>query len=382
MLTSALKTNKSTFTFLEFFAGSGLVTYALKNHFKAVWANDIDEKKATIYTANHGNKYFQLGDISNIQGNDLPEVDLAWASFPCQDLSLAGLSAGINGQRSGMVWEWLRVLDEMSDKPSLLVAENVEGLISSNKGDHYRVLHEALRIRGYKVGAIMLDAARWVPQSRPRIFVIALKREIMIPDELVSEEPTWLHTKAIAKVGVTLEDWVWWNMPVPPSRKSSLSDIIEWEAPCDHNQISERNISLINDRHLDKFLTGEVVVAPGYKRTRNGKQVLELRFDGIAGCLRTPGGGSSRQYLVINHNGKVQTRLLTVRETARLMGAPETYKLPGTYNDGYKAMGDAVSAPVAKYLAKHLLVKLAIVASNYALEGAYNNVRGTLKPII
>ena len=98
---------------------------------------------------------------------------------------------------------------------------------------------------------------------------------------------------------------------------------------------------------------------PAYKRTRNHKQVLEVRFDGIAGCLRTPNGGSSRQNIVIADDGILRTRLLTVREAARLMGAPDSYELPGNYNDGYRAMGDAVAVPVASFLAKELLAPLA-----------------------
>jgi DNA (cytosine-5)-methyltransferase 1 len=58
-------------------------------------------------------------------------------------------------------------------------------------------------------------------------------------------------------------------------------------------------------------------------------------------------------------DGKLATRLLTVKETARLMGAPGKYKIPGSYNDGYKAMGDAVAVPVARHLAAHLLLPIA-----------------------
>ena len=106
-------------------------------------------------------------------------------------------------------------------------------------------------------------------------------------------------------------------------------------------------------------------VFPGYRRTRNGKQVLELRFDNVAGCLRTPEGGSSRQVVVIHdEQGMLNTRLLTVRETARLMGVPDSYKIPGSYNDGYKAMGDAVAVPVVKWLARHLLDPLCRIATN------------------
>ena len=110
-------------TFLEFFAGSGLVAQGLKRHFKAAWANDICEKKAAVYTANHAKKHFHLGSISDVRGADLPLAQLSWASFPCQDLSLAGLTAGIHGERSGLVWEWLRIMDEMAEYPPVMVAK-------------------------------------------------------------------------------------------------------------------------------------------------------------------------------------------------------------------------------------------------------------------
>ena len=87
--------------------------------------------------------------------------------------------------------------------------------------------------------------------------------------------------------------------------------------------------------------------------------MLELRFDDVAGCLRTPEGGSSRQVLVLRQGTDLKTRLLTARETARLMGAPDSFKLPGSYNDGYRAMGDAVAVPVAKWIARYLLAPLA-----------------------
>lgn len=349
--------------YLEFFAGSGLVAQGLKNSFTPVWANDIDAKKAAVYTANHSKKHFHLGSISDFSGTDLPSASLAWASFPCQDLSLAGLAGGIDGRRSGLVWEWLRIIDEMGENaPPILVAENVLGLVSAAGGAHYRKLHSALAQRGYRVGAMLLDAVYFVPQSRPRIFVVAARRDQPIPAGLVSATPTWAHPESLCKAAAGLDDWVWWHLPLPPARKKNLSDLIEFDAQYANAESDGRNIALISPKHVELLKAipkKELVVAPGYKRTRNGKQVLELRFDNVAGCLRTPSGGSSRQLLVIRKNGKLQSRLLTVRETARLMGAPESYKIPGSYNDGYKAMGDAVAVPVAKWLATNLLLPLA-----------------------
>lgn len=353
--------------FLEFFAGSGLVAEGLSGYFQVAWANDICAKKAKVYTANHGDAHLHLGSISEVNGTDLPATPLAWASFPCQDLSLAGLTEGIHASRSGLVWEWLRIIDEMPSAPPVLVAENVIGLVSVDGGEHYRVLHQALVKRGYVVGAMMLNAAKWVPQSRPRIFVVAVKAGAPIPPELVSVSPNWLHSEAICKVANELDGWIWWRMPTPPLRKQNLSDIIEWDASFAASATETRNLELISPRHrkvLECIPDDKPFVAPGYRRTRNGKQTLELRFDNLAGCLRTPEGGSSRQLVVIKQNGKLHSRLLTVREAARLMGAPESYKLPGSYNDGYKALGDAVAVPVAAWLAKHLLFPLVKAVSN------------------
>ena len=348
-------------TALDFFSGSGLVTYGLRKDFSVSWANDICPKKADVYTTNHSDEHFHLADVTKVKGKDLPKASLSWASFPCQDLSLAGMLSGIKSKRSGLVWEWLRVMDEMSSRPPLLVAENVVGLVASRKGEDYKELHNALVQRNYRVGAIMLDAARWVPQSRKRIFVVAVDKGVRIPRKLTDFDPNWLHPAAVERAASGLPDWIWWKMPVPPKREKNLADVITRDAACQPPAVAAKNLSIVPARHK-RMLTNGVDVAAGYKRTRQGCQVLELRFDGLAGCLRTPQGGSSRQYLVLRQDKKLCTRLLTIRELARLMGAPETYKLPGSYNDGYWAMGDAVAVPVAEYLSKHLLKPLAKVA--------------------
>lgn len=345
--------------FLDFFAGSGLVSHALRPYFRSAWANDICPKKAAVFAANHENTSFDLCSITEINGKFLPSCILSWASFPCQDLSLAGNIKGIRAKRSGLVWEWLRVMDEMAKSPPILTAENVAGLISANSGINYKELHAALLERGYKIGALLLDAAHWLPQSRPRIFVVAVANSIPIPNNLVSSCPTWAHSPIIEKIANDLDGWIWWKLPKPDKRISKLSDLIDFSLPYHDEIISEKNIAMIPPAHMQKLRECGLKVVPGYKRIRNKKQVLELRFDETAGCLRTPSGGSSRQYLVINYDNQWRTRILSPREAARLMGAPDAFKLPGSFNDGYKAMGDAVAAPVASYLAKHLLSPLA-----------------------
>jgi DNA (cytosine-5)-methyltransferase 1 len=100
-----------------------------------------------------------------------------------------------------------------------------------------------------------------------------------------------------------------------------------------------------------------------YKRTRldengNRAQRAEIRFDDLAGCLRTPVGGSSRQSIMIVEGNKVRSRLLSPREAARLMGLPESYKLPENYNEAYHLSGDGVAVPVVRFLAAHVLEPL------------------------
>lgn len=347
--------SSAPWTMHEFFAGSGLVAYGLKGMFSPIWANDISEQKAAVYEANFGLDHFQLGNIADVQGNKLPFAHLSWASFPCQDLSLAGTLGGIHASRSGLVWEWLRVLDEMDQKPQILSLENVSGLLSTNGGDNYRALHMALVERGYRCGAIVLNASCFVPQSRPRVFVIAVQHNCTIPIGLRGEGPCWLHNKAASELGRSLPSWIWWQTEKPPRRKKSLKDIVEDGVPFDKDSV----LRLVPARHQIKLDQHDAVYATGYRRTRHGEQQLELRFDGIAGCLRTPEGGSSKQYLVVKKNGETHARLLTVREAARLMGAPDSFLLPGSYNDGYKAMGDAVAMPVAQFIGERFLIKIA-----------------------
>jgi len=359
---------------LDFFAGSGLVRVGLEPDFRTMWANDNCPKKAAVYAANFGSDDFFLGDIEDVKGTKLPETELAWASFPCQDLSLAGNLQGMKaGTRSGLFWEWIRVLDELEEagkRPRILVAENVVGFLVADEGAHFRAAYDALRKRGYRAGAVVLDARDFLPQSRPRAFLIAVGEEIGL-EGLVQPGPSEaFHTPGVVRASAAVRDreWVWWALPLPNERAPRFEDLCERDAPCDPPARIESLRDLLSPLNRDKLeaalASARFLVGTGYKRTRpvQGKkrqQRLELRFDGIAGCLRTPEGGSSRQMVVIVERGKVRTRLMTVRECARLMGAPESFELPGSYNDGYRAMGDAVAVPVTRWLSRHILAPLA-----------------------
>jgi DNA (cytosine-5)-methyltransferase 1 len=349
-------------TFVDFFAGSGLVTQGAKYACVPVWSNDICPKKAAIYTANHGTDHFQLGSVEFVRGDAIPKGDIVWASFPCQDLSLAGKMGGLAASRSGLFWEWLRVLDEMPVKPAVIALENVVGLLSANGGEDFRLLYQALRERSYKVGPMLLDARLWVPQSRPRVFVVAVQ-DHMDTTRFEDNGPNWLHPEPVRKAIAPLDHIIFWSMPRPTRRPKALADIIDWDAPEFDKKRATALFSLIAPKHkalLDRHPQTHRAVFPGYRRTRQGKQVLELRFDGLSGCLRTAEGGSSCQFILLHDAGNWKARLITPREAARLMGAPERYRLSRSYNESYNAMGDAVVVPVVKHLVDHLLSPLAL----------------------
>ena len=161
-------------------------------------------------------------------------------------------------------------------------------------------------------------------------------------------------------MGLALPDWIWWKAQQPPQRETSVNDILDFNLPYDKDNV----LSLIPPHHREELTVYTNCVATGYRRVRSGKQCLELRFDGLAGCLRTPEGGSSKQFVIVKHDSELHARVLSPREAARLMGAPDSFNLPGTYNNAYKAMGDAVALPVASFVGKSFLMPLAEVIYN------------------
>ncbi len=209
-----------------------------------------------------------------------------------------------------------------------------------------------------------------MPQSRPRAFLVAIGEEVD-PAGLSQPAPSApFHPDGLIRSAETLADstWLWWALPSPVDHPPAFAEICERDAPCDapeKTRALEQLLSPVNRRKLKTVLdAGGSFVGVGYRRTRpdaHGRSVqrLEIRFDGVAGCLRTPEGGSSRQVVMIVDRGRLRTRLMTVRECARLMGAPDSFDVPGSYNDGYRAMGDAVVVPVTSWIARHLLAPLA-----------------------
>jgi DNA (cytosine-5)-methyltransferase 1 len=382
----------SQFTFYEFFAGGGMARAGLGSRWQCLFANDFDFKKGATYCANWKDDVLRVADVRSLGAADIPgRADLSWASFPCQDLSLAGGGAGLKGERSGTFWPYWSLIKSLAATgraPSVLVLENVCGTLTSHGGKDFRAICQALSSAGFRYGALVMDAALFVPQSRQRLFIVGVRQDVAIPAELIGDDgvETW-KTRALSRAysNLTPRDraaWIWWRMPPPPPHNTSFADLIEDE-PADvawHSK--EQTASLLakmSDVNLAKVeaakKTGRRLVGSVYKRTRSNAagekiQRAEVRFDDIAGCLRTPAGGSSRQLILVVKGERVRSRLMSARETARLMGLSDDYQLPENYNEAYHLTGDGVAVPVVRHLATYLLEPLLSHADRVARAAA------------
>jgi DNA (cytosine-5)-methyltransferase 1 len=375
------------YTFLEFFAGGGMARAGLGDSWRCLFANDFDEMKVWTYARNWGSSDIRHGDVASLTVSDLPAtlVDLAWASFPCQDLSLAGSYRGLGCERdnaltrSGTFWPFWKLMRSLVDAgaaPRTIVLENVFGCLTSHGGKDFAAIASALSDSEYKFGAAVINASHFVPQSRPRVFFIAVRQGETIPSFLIAHGPQecW-HPAALvqAYAGTTTEakrNWVWWNIAKPETRRSVFADVIEenptgvkWHAPTHTSYLLQLMSPLNREKVASVMGSGTRTVGAVYRRTRPDehgvkRQRAEVRFDNIAGCLRTPVGGSSRQSILVVQGKTVRSRLLSPREAARLMGLRDDYELPVRYNDAYHVCGDGVCVPVVRHIAAHILEPL------------------------
>jgi len=355
-------------TAYEFFAGGGLAGLGLSG-IDTVFANDMDAAKGRAFAANHPDIPFRLSDVWLLTPADLPGApDMAWASSPCQDVSLAGARGGLEAGRSGAFWGFWKLIQGLAAEdrtPRVIVLENVIGLLTSGQGKDFAAVCTAMAEAGYRVGALEMDAAHWLPQSRPRLFVVAIRGEA--PEAVGPAGP--FHSPRLiaahARLPQTVRDaWAWWALPVPSRRNLDLATMLEPDEAVGWLDDSEAILALAAPLHRARVeaavASGARTVGAAYRRVRvegaRKVQRLEIRFDGLAGCLRTPAGGSSRQYVVVCDGGRARVRRLTGREAARLMGVSDDYVLPSSESAALKLMGDAVAVPVVRALTQGLLL--------------------------
>jgi DNA (cytosine-5)-methyltransferase 1 len=353
--------------FAEFFAGIGLARLALEAAgWRCAVANEIDPKKCAIYAQNFPAADLIQGDIRDLSLDDVAGArDLWWASFPCIDLSLAGNRRGLAGEHSGTYWPFvdlLKVAATTGVAPARLIIENVTGFLSSAGGADLAQALAALSGCGYYYDMIVLDARWFAPQSRPRLFILAERRD-GVTNSLLPCRPlefaTPLRPAAVRRFVDSHPQLAWAHFVAPPLPElgPQLRDVIEsdrsdlrwWSAEATTKLLDA--MSPVNRARLTAMLaTARTEYGTVYRRVRGGNTMTELRWDGLAGCLRTPRGGSSKQFLLEAGDGRVRVRNLTIRECARLQGVPDSFAFDVPENQAWFGLGDAVCVPAVRWL--------------------------------
>lgn len=364
--------------FAEFFAGIGLAGEALKQSgWSFVYANDIDPKKFEIFAANHADSdCFQIEDIwntDNIVDRLGKSPILATATFPCIDLSLAGNWKGFEGSHSSTFFGFVEVLKSLGEQgPKIILVENVTGFLSSQGGKDFQTAVTALSDLGFWMDAFVLDAKMFVPQSRQRVFLVAIHKSIDSPllvrqqgsGQLVDLWSAALEDGGTVRPKALLElmrrtplatGWVATPIRQPEKNAYCLSEVLdqdedqEWWSKAEVDKHYDK-LSDLHRRRIDELLRSKThYIATGYRRKRDGSTKLEVRFDGLAGCLRTPRGGSARQIVVMTSNGKLKIRWMSPIEYARLQGAGQYTMLPNDRQMLF-GFGDAVCVPVIAWI--------------------------------
>lgn len=372
-------------TFCEFFAGIGLMHEALRaTGWQLLYANDIDAKKRAMHAGHFGDDpRYHEGDVwatsevvERIEGTPF----LATASFPCTDMSLAGKRQGFQGAESGALFGFLQVVEQLAERrPRMLLLENVTGFLTARDGHDFAAAASHLDQLDYLLDALVLDARYFVPQSRPRLFLIAYHASLSPSPCLIHRDPSrflddpWRQAvdrsdrirppnllRTLDQL-VNSARWATVDSGNPPQATYQLLDVVDLDANqawWDNAELT-RHTAMFHDRHREKIAAmqaaaDQTFAMTGYRRMRAGKQRLEVRFDGVAGCLRTPRGGSAKQIVIVVDRGELRMRWMTPREYARLQGAPD-FVLPDNTIQGLFGFGDAVCVPAIRWIDQQIL---------------------------
>ncbi|NLE45180.1 MAG: DNA (cytosine-5-)-methyltransferase [Chloroflexi bacterium] len=359
-------------TVAEYFAGIGLVRMGLQEHgWQVVFANDISGKKYEMYEDFFPDaaRHYVIGDIFDLDPDIIPCATLATCSFPCIDLSVAGNMGGvIDGGHSSAFWGFTRILSAQgSSAPPLILVENVPGWLYSNKGKDFRITVQALNSLGYACDVFLLDALRFTPQSRLRVFLVGTRLPVNCTGvEMILTRSKALLSDRLRRSLIANKDlrWFYNEMPEPPPlRKGGLSELIEPLADTDDRWWTDdevaRHLAMMTDSHRERVQrlaqSARLTYRTFYRRRRQGQQRAEVRHDDLSGCLRTAVGGSGKQSLVKAGRGEIKMRVMSPREYARLQGVPDVYPIRASGVQALTGFGDAVCVPAIAWIAEHVL---------------------------
>lgn len=329
------------FDFVDLFAGIG----GLRSPFeeiggRCVFTSEWDSYAQRTYIANFPSSHEIKGDITRIKEREVPNHDVLLAGFPCQPFSIAGVSKknalgrahGFDDETQGtLFFDVKRILKHK--RPRAFLLENVKNLRSHDKGRTFDVILRSLRDDlGYSVHYRVIDGAHFVPQHRERILIVGFKTPVAF-------------------------DWSILNLPA--KKTHTLREILhrpdgtEPEIVSDGDRFFDHKKNRVNSKytltdHLWSYLQA---YAKKHEAKGNGFGFGLVKPDDISRTLSARYFKDGSEILVYQ-GSKKNPRRLTPRECARLMGFPDTYKIPVSDTRAYKQFGNAVVVPVIREVAR------------------------------
>jgi DNA (cytosine-5)-methyltransferase 1 len=331
-----LPTDADTFTFIDLFAGIGGIRQGFQSTGgRCVFTSEWNEYSKKTYIANFGDDHTIVGDIVPYPAEDIPDHDVLLAGFPCQPFSIAGVSKknamgrphGFECTTQGtLFFDVARII--ATKRPKAFLLENVKNLLSHDKGNTFKIILQTLREElGYDVQYKVIDGKSWVPQHRERIIIVGFRE----------------------KTGFSFDDLQ------PPEEGPLLSSILHTENGTDQEEppYTTGDKAKVHAKYVltDKLWAYLQAYAAKHKAAGNGFGFGLVGKDNTARTLSARYYKDGSEILIDRGKGK-NPRRLTPRECARLMGFPDTFRIPVSDTQAYKQFGNSVVVPVISEVAR------------------------------
>tara|TARA_R110000824_G_scaffold263142_1_gene451777 strand:+ start:1922 stop:2902 length:981 start_codon:yes stop_codon:yes gene_type:complete len=306
------------------FTGVGGIELGLsKSNTKTLWVNDFDKNAHKTYKKNFNTSYI-LDDIKNISGEDLDSVDILSGGFPCQPFSIAGYQKGFEDTRGNVFFEIIRLINELKNKPRVLLLENVKNFYTHDKGNTFKTVKELLESNGYSVYSNILNTTTYtqIPHNRERTFIICFL------DNKYHEMKNYFET---------------FCLPTPAETTHSISEFLETDKVDEKYYYRE-----------DKYMYGELVgnmKDPNTVYQWRRKYVRENKSGVCPTLTANMGTGGHNVPLILVDDG---IRKLTPRECFNLQGFPSDFDFPDDVADTqlYKQSGNSVTVTLIEKLGR------------------------------
>ena len=303
------------------FSGIGGIDLGfLQAGFEIVWANEIDRCAVDTYRYNLGDKSIVMGDIKNIEANDIPDFDVLAAGFPCQSFSTAGKQRGFDDSRGNLFFQVVRVVADK--KPKVVFLENVENLIEHDDGKSFLTVYNALAPLGYSFKYKVLEPYQYgnVPQKRARVFIVGF-----------SDDEWCSRFSFPEQIELTT------NLKTLFDRRVKHSDCYYYESTSPYYE------------ELKQLVVRKDCVYRIYDFgvSKKAYQICPTLTAYMEACRH------ERVPIILDDYG---IRRLTPYECLKLQGFPDDYKFaPGTpMRKAYKQVGNSVCVPVIRRIAEQI----------------------------